>query len=81
MRHAKRAQTVKFGIFLEDDDALDTVTDEYLAAVRSHDAHTREEQEANIGRMTLIYDRLLAAIMGMDPLLERVAARKRGQDL
>lgn len=72
MRHAKRAQKVKFSVFFDDDDTLETVANVYLAAVRSHDAHTWEEQEANIIRMLYLYDRVLATTLGVEPLACRV---------
>jgi hypothetical protein len=79
MEHARRAQKIKFSVFFDDEAVLDTVVEEYLAAVRSHDAHTREEQEANIGRMTVIYDRALATVIGMAPLEHRVSAESIGR--
>lgn len=73
MGHARRAQQIKFHGFVDDGEALNTIAEWYLAAVRSHDAHTREEQEANIGRMTVLYDQILAAVVDMDPLDRRIS--------
>lgn len=73
MDHARRAQKIKFRKFLDDEKTVDRIAEQYLAAVRSHDAHTWEEQEANIGRMTLIYDRVLAATVDIEPLAHRIS--------
>lgn len=72
MRHARRAQQIKFRGFA-DEGALDAIAKLYLAAVRSHDAHTWEEQEANIGRMTVLYDRVLSGLIGVEPLNHRLS--------
>lgn len=73
MNHARRAQRAKFGEFIDDEAVLDEIAERYLAAVQSHDAHTRAEQEANIERMTVLYDQVLAAVMGMEPLDRRIS--------
>ncbi|MDS0476803.1 hypothetical protein [Natrinema sp. 1APR25-10V2] len=64
MVHAKRAQKTKFGVFIDDAKTLEAIAERYLAAVRSHDTHTMAEQETNIGRMTCVYDRVLANVVG-----------------
>lgn len=79
MGHARRAQQIKFHGFVDDVEVLDTIAKQYLAAVRSHDAHTQEEQEANIGRMTVLYDRVLAAVIGVEPLAHRVSTEPTGR--
>jgi len=72
MQHARQAQMAKFGVFIDDQETLETIARVYLAAVRSHDAHTPADQDANISRMLYIYDRVLATTVDAEPLADRV---------
>lgn len=42
--------------------------------------HTREEQEANIERMTAIYEQVVATSMGVEPLAHRIRGIESGYE-
>jgi len=72
MDYAALAQKIKFGTLVADPAVVEVLAERYLDAVRAHDAHTLDAQDANIGRMTCVYDRVLAKIVGVSPLSDRI---------
>lgn len=75
MDYAALAQTIKFGTLVEDPAVVEVLAERYLEAVQAHDAHTRAAQNANIGRMAIVYDRILAENLDVAPLWERISER------
>lgn len=66
--HASKAVMMEFERFFDEPEVLETVAETYLNAVRSHDAHTREDQLANRERMTALY--LTALTQKVDDLYD-----------
>lgn len=77
LEYAALAQTIKFGTLVEDPAVVEVLAERYLEAVHAHDAHTRAAQDENIGRMAVVYDRILAENLDVAPLWKRIAERPR----
>jgi len=77
MDYAALAQKIKFGTLVADPAVVEVLAERYLDAVRAHDAHTLDAQDANIGRMTIVYDRVLAEVVGVAPLADRVSGQRQ----
>ncbi len=63
MNHARKAQIIKFSALVSDEDILDWIADEYLDAVKAHDAHTMDKQWENVERMTSVYRTVLDTVI------------------